>query len=694
VRGSPRLWLALVAAGPVVLAVGRLLPPHGPGLALRLAGAAACVLLLPGAFVVRALRPSFSIGVDLAAALAWSLVAVFLALAVTFAVAGTLSVTVALLGILMAAVFALSLRARAGRLARRELLAALGLTVLGAALAGTLWWATGTIGGSLGPTVSDALFHLARVRKLDDGGDLTSVGVVNDLAGADVHPGYAFPLWHGALALIARLGGVDPTLVVLYLPAILAPLSVLVAYGAGRALFRSWAGGVAVALGQLALVAFPHGGVGNLQFLAQPGGAARLLLVPGLLALLFTYVTDGQRGALAGAAASGFALAVVHPTYVVFVALVFAGFLLARALVADGLEGRRLAIGLAAMLVPAGLFSLWLLQFAEEAAAQRPQVRYAQQVETLSSGLHLRPEQLAWGGGTKVAALVAVPLALLAARRRWSALVLGGSLALFLPALVPPLFGRLSDLVSLSQAVRLAAFLPLPFALAGAAALAGRARAPGAVLALAAGIGVEVAYGEAATGAAWAVWLAALGAALGLVALTLIRPPPFDGGPPAGWAAAASVAFVLPVAVTGFADFERWNTPDPFGLSSGLVEELRRDARPLDVVLAPSVTSYRLAGYAPVRVVVAPPGHVAFSTREDYALRQRAAKRFFFAAATSTAERTAILRRYYAAWVVVDKDRSRPPMPPGLELVYADGRYSLYRVPEGLAVSPPRQEEG
>jgi hypothetical protein len=686
VRGSPRLWLALVAAGPVALAVGRLLPAEGPGLALRLAGAGACVLLLPGAFVMRALGGSFSIGVALAGSLAWSLVAIFLALALTFAVSGTLGLTVGLVAGVMVVAFAVSLRAGGPAPARSDALAAVSLLVLGAGLAAALWWATGTIGGSLGPTVSDALFHLARVRKLDDAGALSSIRVVNDLAGADVHPGYAFPLWHGALALIARLAGVDPTLVLLYLPPILTPLALLLVYGAGAALFRSWAGGVATAFGQVALIGLAHDGVGNLQFLAQPGGAARLLLVPCLLALLFAYVADGYLRFLAAAAAAAFALAVVHPTYVVFVALPFAGFLLARTLATGGLETRRLATGLAAVLVPAGLFYMWLAQFGGEAAGQRPAVRFRQQVEAVGSGLHLRPEQLAWGGGTKVAALVAVPLALLAGGRRWSAFVLGGSLALFLPALVPPLFERLADLISLSQAVRLAGFLPLPFALAGAAVLAGRARALGVAAALAAGVGFELAYRHPATGAGWAVWLAAVGPALGLATFVAARPPRLDGGPPGAWAGLAALVFILPVAVTGFAGFERWKNPDPFGLTPGLVHAVREDVDPLGVVLAPSVTSYRLAGYAPVRVVVLPPGHVAFNTRPDFGQRQRAAKRFFFAPTTTTAQREGILQRYGAGWVVVDKRRSRPELPAGLELLYADGRYSLYRV--------PKEEEG
>jgi uncharacterized protein DUF6541 len=684
VRGSPRLWLALAALGPAVLAVGRLLPAEGVGLALRLAGAAACVLLLPGAFVMRAIGRADSIGLALAGALAWSLVALFVALAVTFLVAGTLGVTLALAAALALVALIVGLRAAGPALERRDLLAALGLFTLGAGLAGALWWATGTVGGSLGPTVSDALFHLARVRKLDDAGALTSIHVTDDLSGGAVNPGYAFPLWHGALAAVARLAGVDPTLVVLYLPAILTPLALLLAYGAGAALFRSWAGGLAAALGELALVVFARDGVGWLQFLAQPGGAARLLLVPGLLALVFAFVAEGGRALLATVAAAALVLAVVHPSYVAFVALPLAGFVLARFILSDRAETRRLLTGFAAVVVPAGLFFVWLAQFLGDAGAQRHPVRFTQQVEAVGSGLQLRPEQMAWGGGVKVVALVAVPLALLAVGRRWSAYVLGGTVAIALAALVPPLFEQFAEAVTLSQAVRLASFLPLPFALAGAAALAGRARAVGVVAALAAGIAAELAYRQPATGAAWAVWLAALGAAFGLLAwIPRRRPRQLDSGGPNGWAALAALAFTLPVAVSGLGGLERWNEPDPYGLTPGLTRALRNDVQPLAVVFAPSVTSYRVAAYAPVRIVIAPPGHVAFNTGADYMRRRLAAHLFFLEPAAAAADRAGILLRYRVDWVVVDKTRGSPPLPSGLALAYADSRYALYRVEKG-----------
>ena len=74
------------------------------------------------------------------------------------------------------------------------------------------------------PIEGDALFHLARVRKLSVFDDL-SLDSVSEFRDGGLHPGYAFPLWHAFLALVARLAGVDPSLVVLHEASVLAPLA-------------------------------------------------------------------------------------------------------------------------------------------------------------------------------------------------------------------------------------------------------------------------------------------------------------------------------------------------------------------------------------------------------------------------------------------------------------------------------------
>jgi hypothetical protein len=68
-RRVPPQGVAWIAGGVLLLAVTRLLPAEGPGLALRLAIAAALVLLLPGALLVTRLGMPAAVGTAVAAAL-------------------------------------------------------------------------------------------------------------------------------------------------------------------------------------------------------------------------------------------------------------------------------------------------------------------------------------------------------------------------------------------------------------------------------------------------------------------------------------------------------------------------------------------------------------------------------------------------------------------------------------------------
>src|SRR5581483_10214447 len=107
-------------------------------------------------------------------------------------------------------------------------------------------------------------------RKLDALGSL-SLHAVNEFEHGGLHPGYAFPLWHGWLALVAKLGGVDPTGVVLHESSILVPIALVVVLEMGIAVFRSTALGVATMLGQVAMIALAPGDGGAYAVLSQPG---------------------------------------------------------------------------------------------------------------------------------------------------------------------------------------------------------------------------------------------------------------------------------------------------------------------------------------------------------------------------------------------------------------------------------------
>ncbi len=424
---------------------------------LRLALATG-VLLLPGAVVARAFGPR-----GMAATLGWSLALICGALAVTFA-AGT-SLTLALVLLLVAGVVALPFARRAPR---SELVPGRWwVFCAGAVLGVLLWFVAGEIGG-------DGLFHLARVRKLE-AFDSLSLDAVNEFADGGLHPGYAFPLWHGFLALVARVSFLDPSVVVLHEASVLAPVALLVAYEAGYALFRRVGPAVAVVCAAVGVTALAPRHGGAYTALALPATASRQLLVPAAIALALTYVVRPSRGVLASAAAAGLVLAVVHPTYAIFVWIPFAGFLLVRWLVARG-EAKRIAVALAALVVPAAAFLAWLLPVVRDTASHAPAaneleralVQYAGQIDVVRDGIYrLAPEVFGRAGAIAVAALLFVPLAGLALRSRWAAYALGGFLAVAAVVLVPPLFVAVSDLTSVSQSRRAAGFWPLAFAFAG-----------------------------------------------------------------------------------------------------------------------------------------------------------------------------------------------------------------------------------
>ncbi|HET6624703.1 MAG TPA: DUF6541 family protein, partial [Gaiellaceae bacterium] len=551
------------------------------------------VLLLPGWLLARALGVR---GVP--AALAWSLTVVFACLVVTFALQASLSLTLALLFVAGAGALAAAVLRRVPADPPTPGRGWAG--VAGLVLGFGLWRLASSVEG-------DGLFHLARIRKLAELDDLT-LKAIGEFADASLHPGYAFPLWHGFVALVARIAGVDPEQVVLHLPSLLAPLAVVVAYEAGWALFRrTWAAGAAAAA-QVALACFAPGHGGSYPLLALPATAAAQLLVPAALALALGAVREPTRGRLASTAAAAFVLAVVHPTYAIFLWIPFAGFLLVR-LMWTREDVRAGALALGALVVPAALFMLWLLPVVRDTASHSPgpeEVRrafeqYAGQLDVRSEASYsLAAEVFTRRGAIPVAALLLLPLAALAARRRWAAFVVGGSLAIFAIMLVPFLFTSLADLVSISQARRAAGFLPLAFAFAGGLGVLSRIVGPLLPLAaLAAGIALQLAlpgdfgYVLDDAGPAWITWFAVVGAVVALVVGLVRRGPPVEAA--AGWAAAL---FLLPVVLVGLGRWTKVEHPER-ALSDGLVAAVRAGVPARAIVFSDQDTSYRLAALAP-----------------------------------------------------------------------------------------------
>jgi hypothetical protein len=669
--------LAIALGALVDLALVRLLPEDGAFVFPRLA-AATIVLLLPGGLIADALgRRSAS------ATLIWSLTALAGALAITFIVGGSIELTLLLLAATAFAALAAALHLRPPRPPRIP--GSLAVGALGTLYGLALWHVVGHVGG-------DGFFHLARVRKLLEL-DSLSLENVGEFADGGLHPGYAFPLWHGFLACVARLAGVDSELVVLHQSSVLVPLAFLVVFEAGATLFRSSWLGSAVLAANVALVSFAAGHGGSFVPLALPATASRQLLVPAVLTLVFAHLWAPSRATLAGIAAGGLVLTLVHPTYSLFLAVPIAGFAVARILL-DRTDARRLAEALAALLIPTGAVLLSLLPIVRSTASHTPGdeevarglAQYEGQIEVLLDGSYrVAPELLSRSGAVAVAALVLLPLAGAAGRRRWAGFALGGTLSVLVLMLLPPLFERFSDLVSLSQSRRAAGFVPFAFVLAGGALVLARLLGPLLLpLALGAGVVLQLLYPGDFTlkltedggpgGVAWWALGAGFAALAAAVALGLRGHGSSLSERRAALAAIATWLFVLPVAA------HAWNTWSPRDdrlatpLTPGLVEALREHVEPGDVVFADLETSYRVGAFVPVYVAANPPAHVA-DTDDNRPYERRADVLRFFRTGD-----VAIPARYGADWVVVDRERF--DVRPDLPVVARDERFTLYRLPQ------------
>ena len=603
---------------------------------LRLAFATGLVLL-PGRLVARALGQR-----SVSATVVWALGCAFLAWALVFAVHGTIWLAAGAL----AAIGLLAGLAAVRRPRRFSLPSAGGTLVFvpGVVLGMLLWSVAGVVGG-------DGLFHEARVRKLVDLGNL-HLTTVDEFRDGGLHPGYAFPLWHGVEALVAKISGLDPNLVVNHEASILAPLACLVAWEAGVAVFGSPGGGFAVLAGQLGLYVFAAGHGGSYASLALPASAAKQLILPAAIALFFGYLEERRRSLLAAVAAALGALALVHVTYAVFLLIPLAAYALVRFA-----EWRASALVLAAAFAPTAAVLLWLRPIVDQTKTHNPDAtaladelaHFADELRIWSThNFRIQPGLVSRSGAVSVAALALVPLAAFAARRRWSAFVLGGAVSILALMLVPTLFVHFTEAVSLSQSRRAAGFIPFSFAFAGGLALLARF----ALLvpaALPAGIALQLLwpgdflYGLHHAGPAAVAWFALFGGAVALVAGIFYRRRAVAERP--GRAAFAAFLFVLPIAVHGFSHWSPVYPKDVDALPPQIAQALRSvPAR--SVVIAPVRMSYRIAAAAPVYVVASPAVHVANTNANRPYERIRDVQHWL-----ATGD-PAIPRKYGATWAV------------------------------------------
>lgn len=684
-----RLVLPAAVAG--LLGIARLVPETGFGLWLRLA-AATLVVLLPGIVVARCLGQRSA-----AAAFAASVTLVGAGLALTLAFGASLDVTLAFeLGAgALAFLWSLTGRQLEGvRLPGTARFMRGIVAVAGVGLGAGLWFVQGAFRG-------DMFFHLARVRKLDSLGSL-SLHDVGEFAHGGLHPGYAFPLWHAWLALVARLAGVDPASVAAHESSVLMPIALVLLFEMGWAIFRSTGLAFALVLGQLAIKAFAPGNGGVYTSLWEASTVATQLLVPASVALFFHFVRKPTWPAGVMLAAASGSLALVHPTYALFLAIPLGAYVLARALLTPARTDLRNGIvGFAVFGLPMTLAFLWLEPVVQQTIPVSPgpkqlaqnlhHYRFDLVVHSLSR-YSLAPSRIDRNGAVAVAALLLAPLALFARRRRWSALVLGTIVAVLGIVLWPLVFPHFSAAVSLSQSRRLNGFIPLPVALAGGSAVVSRfSRILALTGGLVAGIWLQVAYAgdfglrAARTAPSVVVWIALYGSIAALVIGALLawrrrdRPP--EAARQRGITTALAVfLFVLPVVIHGFSHWTAKATRDKAALTPGLIGFLQRDVRPRSVVLADLATSYRATAYAPVYVVAVLPTHAANTWPNQLHKRKRAVLRFL---AHPTLD---VAQRWRAQWIVLTRDeRVGAIEDQGLRPVYQDRRFVVFKVPLPLA---------
>ena len=595
------------------------------------------VVLAPGAAVALALGRRSA-----ASLLAWATASVFVAWALVFAIHSTIRLAAIVLAAIFAIAVAVSLLRPRRRAAGPRAFGSPWPWLVGLVLGWSLWHVAGAVTG-------DGLFHEARVRKLVALGDL-HLRTVDEFKDGGLHPGYAFPLWHGFLALVSWVSGVDPADVVRHEPSVLAPLACALAWEAGATVFGSRWAGASVLLATLAMFVFGPGHGGAYAQLAQPATAARQLFVPAVITLFFVAASWRSRAELVVVFG---ALALVHPTYALFVLVPLAGCALLQPR-----AWREWAPTFTAAVVPIGLALLWLRPIVDETVSHDPGAgeraralrQYADQlVVTNEHHYRLAAEVFGRSGAVAVAALFLLPVTALAWPRRWVAFVLGGTLLVLVLLEVPWLFVHLSNAVSLSQSRRAAGFAPLPFALAGALALLARSVF---VLPVAFAGGVvlqrvwpgDFDYGLHHGGPALATWIALFGGAAALAVAIVVRRGPARESHRLG--AAAMLALILPVAAHGVWHWSPRIATDPNALSPRLVSSLRTKVPKGAIVLAPLQVSYRVVADAPVYVVGLPVVHVADTRANDPYGRAGAVNHWV---ATGDPR---VARRYGATWAI------------------------------------------
>lgn len=443
--------------------------------------ALAALLLLPGWLLLHVVGAACHLDPTLrpAAALTTSLALLAPALLAVLAVGANLWWCVgwlALCGVVLLGLVHRQVRHAANGFARPTFTTIGGLTLAVALAGGMLAVWTG------GDLRRDQTYHTARVLKLveQDAPTFASGSRIED--GGATTP-YAFPLWHGAQAVVVKVTRVDPMLVAWLLPAVLVPLSILAHAALGRVLFGSAGAGLAAAVAWLLARVVDY--VPDYRFLTTaqwPGMVAALIVVPLICALvpvaLFDPIRRRRIVALALGAIATLVVVGLHANYVLFPALLVSGLLAWSAVWGHGLRVRA-AVALCTVwggAAVAGVLALLpiLRDYSRQVGdgsvdAMVRASRNADYFERVGGDWVLRLEPLVGRPLTVVACAIGVALLIVIPRHRAAAFIGAGIAAVFASARIGPLTESVLGLGNLTAVTRLwlALVPPTTIALAG-----------------------------------------------------------------------------------------------------------------------------------------------------------------------------------------------------------------------------------
>jgi hypothetical protein len=669
----------------VVFIIGRL--PDGEFTnALKLMVASPIVLLLPGAALVRLLGWSRTASGLFVHSFIWSLMIAAASLLIAFVL--ETSVVGALVAYFLATIgFTVAGWGRPLPEFEREELHALLLVVGLGILCGFVL----VVGPQFGQR-GDWVEHLGRTRKIAELPELVSLESIQ-LVGPDIglHPMYAFPLWHGVMAFIARFVALDSEFVVMHLATLLAPIAAVTAFHAGRIVFGTTALGVATAVVQLTWISIPWK-ISQLDRLAEPGHVVIVILYLVAIGATFSYLRRREFNSLALLAATSLAMTLLHASYVPHMLIPLGSFLLLHFAVERDvkLAWDGLAV-LVAILLPFLIYLPWIYPTASaEGTSLDPAGQLATSTETYRTlidvaGLSVRmgADAVMRAGALLVAGTLLIPACIFAIRKRWGAFVVGGFLGLAIMLMTYPGFMFLVDLMNISQSRRLVLFIPVAFMVVAGACVIARQRLAligalviGAVLWIA--YPGDFGYWMHTAGPGWVAWVAVAAAVVGIVAVLWRKLPQIAA--PARYATGAAVCLCIPILIGSFLDLPGEGNLESL-FSEEFVEEFRDSVEPGAIVFGRGIEMYKLTAEVPVFSNATQPGHGGDTSIAKLDVRYEEGEELFYPS-TSREEGLATLEKYDSEWLVVDEARNYPGWINELPLEFSEDGFSVYAVPD------------